>query len=94
MPTASALYQARQLMAAQPVTAPSTLEYEPLAILLTGSVANSFLVGDGDWDYNEATDNCPNAPFPEIPRYYTLASSGARPRPITAMLMQAQLLDS
>ncbi len=47
VPTASALYQARQLMATQPVTAPNTLEYEPLAILLTGSVANSFLVGDG-----------------------------------------------
>jgi hypothetical protein len=74
---------------------PAGQPYQRTAIFMTDSVANSFLVGDGGWDYDEATDVCPNQPFPEdIASCHIGYIAGNPPvaRPITAMGLQADLL--
>jgi hypothetical protein len=94
-PSASALFTARQLLAEMPRTAPNGLPYgPPVVIFITDSVANRFLKANGGWEHRP-NDTCPNVPFADdiaaCQVGYT-STNPPLPKPITAMLLQADLL--
>jgi hypothetical protein len=94
-PSASALFKARQLLGQMPRTAPNGLPYgQPLVIFITDSVANRYLKANGGWE-NRPNDTCPNVPFADdiasCQVGYT-SSIPPVPKPITAMILQADLL--
>ncbi len=94
-PSASALFRARQLIAEMPQTAPDGQPYgPPVVIFITDSVANRFLKANGDWEHRP-NDTCPNVPFADdiasCQVGYT-STNPPLPKPITAMLGQADLL--
>ncbi|HET9222632.1 MAG TPA: hypothetical protein VFO07_09020 [Roseiflexaceae bacterium] len=94
-PSASALFRARQLLAEMPQTAPNGVPYgSPVVIFITDSVANRFLKANGGWEHRP-DDTCPNVPFAdEIATCQTgyTSSDPPLPKPITAMLLQADQL--
>lgn len=94
VPTASALYLARQLALQAPRTAPNGVAYgPPVVILLTSSVANSFLLSDGGWRFNDRT--CLGVPFREDVATCQIGYTNDNPPiplPITAMALEADRL--
>jgi hypothetical protein len=93
-PIASALYRARQLVAQIPPNDQNGQPYHIQSIVLSDSVANSFLIGDGGWLYDPAT-TCPGVEFPEDMASCYIGYTSAQPpipKPITAMIQQADLL--
>jgi hypothetical protein len=92
-PNASALYAARQALAQVPPTAPNGQQYAPVAIFLTDSVANQLLTVDGGWQAYSGADICPNHPKAgEIATCMAGYLSDGTPRPLTAMVLQGDLL--
>jgi hypothetical protein len=94
-PSASALFKARQLLAQMPQTAPNGLPYsQPKVIFITDSIANRFLKANGGW-VNRPNDTCPGVPnADEIASCHVGYTSSIPPipKPITAMVLQADLL--
>jgi hypothetical protein len=93
-PSASALFKARQLLTEMPKIAPNGLPYKLIAVFITDSVANRFLKGNGGWE-NRPDDTCPNVPFADDIAFcqtgYT-STTPPLPKPITAMILQADQL--
>jgi hypothetical protein len=97
-PSASALFKARQLLAEMPQTAPNGVPYgTPVVIFITDSVANRFLKANGGWEHRP-NDTCPNVPFADdiaMCQIGYTSTTPPLPKPITAMLLQAdQLMQS
>jgi hypothetical protein len=94
-PSASALFRARQLVAQLPQTAPNGLPYsQPSVIFITESIANRFLKPNGGWE-NRPNDTCPGVPFADdiaICQIGFTSTTPPLPKPITAMVLQADLL--
>jgi hypothetical protein len=94
-PSASALFKARQLLAEMPQTAPNGLPYgAPVVIFITDSVANRFLKPNGGWEHRP-NDICPNVPFADDIAACQIGYTSTTPpipKPITAMLLQADQL--
>jgi hypothetical protein len=94
-PSASALFKARQLLAEMPQTAPNGVPYRaPVVIFIADSVANRFLKGNGGWE-NRPDDTCPNVPFADDIAFCQTGYTNTTPplpKPITAMVLQADQL--
>jgi hypothetical protein len=89
---ASGLYAARQALALAPPPTPGLMA-EPVVIFLTDSVANQLLAADGSPQIYSGADICPTNMFAaDTATCMAGYLSDGTPRPITAMVLQGELL--